>query len=161
MIPVPAKGLSTTLWETLSHGHPAKPCRLPILHKLWERIRLLVSVSKFFCCCFLFWGGFSFSLFFVFCPYRAAPAAYGCSQARGLVRAAAAGLSHSHSNARSKLCLWPTPSSWQHQILNPLSKARDRTYNLTVPSQIHFHCTTIRTPSASKFWGNSFTIINN
>ena len=27
-------------------------------------------------------------------------------------------------------------SSWQHEILNPLSKVRDRTYNLMVPSQI-------------------------
>ena len=31
------------------------------------------------------------------------PAAYGDSQARGLIRAVAAGLCHSHSNARSEL----------------------------------------------------------
>ena len=31
-------------------------------------------------------------LFFVFCSFRAAPAAYGGSQARGLIRAVAAGL---------------------------------------------------------------------
>ena len=31
-------------------------------------------------------------------------------------------------------------SSWQHQILNPWSEARDQTRNLMVPSQIHFHC---------------------
>ena len=31
-------------------------------------------------------------------------------------------------------------SSWQHWILNPLSKARDRTRNLMVPSRIHFCC---------------------
>ena len=31
-------------------------------------------------------------------------------------------------------------SSWQHQILNPLRKARDRTRNLMVQSQIHFCC---------------------
>ena len=36
--------------------------------------------------------------------------------------------------------------SWQHQILNPLSKARDWTHNLMVPSQIHFRCTTMGTP---------------
>ena len=41
--------------------------------------------------------------------FRAAPAAYGDSQARGLIRATAAGLHHSHSNARSKPCLRPTP----------------------------------------------------
>ena len=33
-------------------------------------------------------------------------------------------------------------SSWQLQILNPLSEARDGTHNLMVPSHIHFHCTT-------------------
>ena len=29
-------------------------------------------------------------------------------------------------------------SSWQHQILNPLSGAKDGTHNLTVPSWIRF-----------------------
>ena len=28
-------------------------------------------------------------------------------------------------------------SSWQHRILNPLSKGRDRTRNLMVPGRIH------------------------
>ena len=37
-------------------------------------------------------------------------------------------------------------SSQQRQILNPLSKARDRTLNLLVPSHIHFHCTIMGTP---------------
>ena len=37
-------------------------------------------------------------------------------------------------------------SSWQHQILNPLSEARDQTCNLMVPSLIRFHCTTMGTP---------------
>ena len=32
-------------------------------------------------------------------------------------------------------------SSQQHQILNPLSKARDLTHNLMFPSQIRFKCT--------------------
>ena len=32
-------------------------------------------------------------------------------------------------------------SSWQHQILYPLSEARDQTCNLMVPSRICFHCT--------------------
>ena len=39
--------------------------------------------------------------FFVFCLLRAAPVAYGGSQARGLIRAVATGLHHSHSNAAS------------------------------------------------------------
>ena len=36
-------------------------------------------------------------------------------------------------------------SSQQCQSLNPLSEARDRTRNLTVPSQIHFSCATTGT----------------
>ena len=36
--------------------------------------------------------------------------------------------------------------SRQHCILSPLSKARDRTPNLMVPSGIHFCCTTMGTP---------------
>ena len=39
-------------------------------------------------------------------------------------------------------------SSWQQWILNPLSKVRDRTPNLMVPSWIHFHCSTTGTPVA-------------
>ena len=48
-----------------------------------------------------------FYLFFVFS--RAAPAAYGDSQAKGLIGAIAAGLCHSHSNVVSKPRLRPTP----------------------------------------------------
>ena len=47
---------------------------------------------------------FFFFFFFVFCLFRAIPAAYGESQARGLIRAVAAGLYHSHSIARSEPC---------------------------------------------------------
>ena len=51
--------------------------------------------------------------FLVFCLFvlllRAAPAAYGGSQARGRIGAAAAGLHHSHSNAASEPRLRPTP----------------------------------------------------
>ena len=54
------------------------------------------------CVCFL-WG------FLVFCPFRAAPAAYGGSQARGRIRALAASLRQSHSNARSEQHVQPTP----------------------------------------------------
>ena len=50
----------------------------------------------------------SFLLLF-FCLSRAAPAAYGRSQARGPIGAVAAGLHHSHSNSRSEPCLQPTP----------------------------------------------------
>ena len=49
---------------------------------------------------------------FIFCLFafsRAAPVAYGGSQARGLIRAIAARLCHSHSNNRSEPHLQPTP----------------------------------------------------
>ena len=38
-------------------------------------------------------------------------------------------------------------SSWQHQIINRLSKARDQTYILMDASQIHFCRATAGTPS--------------
>ena len=50
------------------------------------------------------------SCLFCFCfgLFRATPTAYGGSQARGRIRAVAAGLHHSLSNARSQLHLRPT-----------------------------------------------------
>ena len=58
---------------------------------------------------FLAFWLFGFLVFWLFAFSRAAPAAYRSSQARGLMRAVAAGLHHSHSNARSEPCLQPTP----------------------------------------------------
>ena len=59
---------------------------------------------------FFFFLAFGFWLLaFGFCPFRATPAAYGGSQARGLNGAIAARLHHSHSNTRSELHLWRTP----------------------------------------------------
>ena len=52
---------------------------------------------------------FFFFFFFFFCIFRATLAARRGSQARDLIGAVAAGLSQSHSNARSELRLWPTP----------------------------------------------------
>ena len=53
-------------------------------------------------------GIFLLLLLLSFCLYRAAPVAYRGSQAWGLIRAVAASLCQSHSNARSEPCLWPT-----------------------------------------------------
>ena len=47
------------------------------------------------------------NFFFFFFFFKAAAVAYGGSQARGQIRAVAAGLCHNHSNARSKTCLQP------------------------------------------------------
>ena len=55
------------------------------------------------------YSNYYYYLFFAFCLFRAAPKACGGSQARGRIRATAAGLQHSHSNAGSKPRLRPTP----------------------------------------------------
>jgi len=52
------------------------------------------------------------TLFFFFCLFafsRAAPMAYGGSQARSLIGAVATGLHHSHNNAGSEPHLQPIP----------------------------------------------------
>ena len=76
--------------------------------------------------------------FFFFVFFRALMA-HGNPQARGSIKAVAAGLYHNHRTVGSELnrvCdLYH--SSWQHQILNPLSEAMDRTCNLMDPSRVH------------------------
>ena len=58
--------------------------------------------------------------------FRAAPAAYRRSRAKGQIGAVAAGLHHSHSSAGSMPRVRPTPQLTTLDILNPLSKAWDR-----------------------------------
>ena len=101
---------------------------------------------------------FSFFLFILsFCHFRAASAAYGGSQARGLIRGVAAGLRQSHSNSRSKPRCDLHHSSQQRQILNPLNEASDQTCNLMVPSWICFRCATTGIPWLFfYFWTNNF-----
>ena len=65
--------------------------------------------------------------FFFFLLFKSVPVAHGSSQARGWIRAAAAGPYHSHSNVGSEPHLQPTPPLWQCQILNPRKKARNQT----------------------------------
>ena len=82
----------------------------------------------------------SFLPFFFFFLLRAMHATYGNSQARGRIGPAAAGLHHSHSNTGSKLHICDLHhSSWQHQILNPLSKTRDRNPILMDASRVRHH----------------------
>ena len=50
-----------------------------------------------------------FILFYLLLLFRAAPVAYGVSQAKGQIRATAATLRHSHSNAGSEPPLRPAP----------------------------------------------------
>ena len=65
-------------------------------------------------------------------------AANRSSQARGQTGAWAASLCHSHSNTRSSHVFKLHQSSWQGQIPNPLSKARDRTRILLDTTHVHF-----------------------
>ena len=46
----------------------------------------------------------------------------------------------------SHVCNVHHHSSWQRRILNALSKTRDRTHDLMVPSRIGFCCATMGTP---------------
>ena len=56
----------------------------------------------------------------------------------------------------SRICD-PHHSSWQCQILNPLSKPRDRTCNLRIPSGIRFCCVT-GTPSSFSLTCSIFSL---
>ena len=67
-------------------------------------------------------------------------------KARGPVGATAADLCHGHTTQDPSHVCNLHHSSRQRWILNPLRKARDRTHNLTIPSQIPFCCTTMGTP---------------
>ena len=93
------------------------------------------------------WAGVSYSRFdaeitstlgiyyFYFLFFRATPAAYGGSQARGLIGAVAACTTATATrDLRHVRDLHH--SSWQRQILNLLSEARDRTRILMVPNRI-------------------------
>ena len=71
-------------------------------------------------------GNIAIFFFFLLLFFRATPKAYGSSQAGAATR----DLSHVHDLYHS---------SWQCQIPDPLSEARDQTRILMDTSQIHFH----------------------
>ena len=78
-----------------------------------------------------------FFFIFIFWLFRAAPMAYGSSQAMGWVGAAAAGLCHSHSNSRSKPHLRPTLQLTA--TFNPPRETRDQTHVLMDTSWVHYY----------------------
>ena len=90
-------------------------------------------------------GEFFWFVCFLFFHYRAALTAYGSSQARV------------KSKLQLSACATPTAvwdpshicdlhhSSWQHQIPDPLSEARDQTSILVDTSQINFCSATMGT----------------
>ena len=73
-------------------------CQKAIVLKRSQKSRPCYQLSQKFS---FFFGLFAFS--------RAAPTAYGGSQAWGLIGAVATGLRHSHSNVGSEPCLRSTP----------------------------------------------------
>ena len=58
-------------------------------------------------------------ILFYFFFFRAAPVAYGSSQARGRIRTAAAGLLHSHSHSHSGCKLSLSSTLWLEAMLDP------------------------------------------
>ena len=92
-----------------------------------------------------------FSFVLIFCLFRATPTAHGGSQ--GGAESQLQLLAYSRAIAMpdlSHVCDLHHGSQ-QRWIFNPLSEARDWTYNLMVPSQIHFHCTRMGTPYKSSW----------
>ena len=83
----------------------------------WLMVLLSSSISLLVICLVVLLGFhldlfiviFNFNFFLSFCIFRATTAAYGGSQARGLIGAATLGLRHSHGNAGSEPCMGPTP----------------------------------------------------
>ena len=82
----------------------------------------------------------------IYLLFRAVPMAYGSSQDRGWIGAAAMSLYHSQSNEGSKTHLWPTPQLTAMPDPDPLSEARDQTHILMDTSQICFYCATMENP---------------
>ena len=87
-----------------------------------------------------------FILIIYFLLFRAESGAYGGSQVRGWIIAIAASLTTATAMQDPSLACDLHHSSWQHQILNPQSEARDQTCILMVTSRIRFHCITAGTP---------------
>ena len=85
-------------------------------------------------------------LFLFFCFFRSAPVAYGSSQARGWIRAAAAGLHHRHSNIGSEPHLRPTPQLRATLDSQPAEWGQGLNHILMDTGWIHFHCATMGTP---------------
>ena len=107
--------------SSLHRGHANLLYIVPIL------VCVLPNCAQ--CSNIFFLNGFSFFflIFFFFLLFRATPAAYGGSQARGLIGAVAA---RATATPDPRLVCDLYHQSRQCQILNPLRKARDRTHSL-------------------------------
>ena len=118
-------------WIMLVYFHILnQPC-IPGMSSLWLwYFSFFSNIAWFIYSCFIA------DFFFFFCLFafsRAAPVAYGDSQIRGIIGAVATRATATWDP--SHVCILHQ-SSQQCWILNPLSKARDRTGNPMVPSRI-------------------------
>ena len=95
-------------------------------------------------------------LFFFFNVFTAALTAYWSSQARGQIEAVATSLSHSysHSNAGSELHLQLTPQLTATPDPQPTERGQGSNPHPHDISQIHFSCTTMRTPCNNFFFSS-------
>ena len=126
---------------TMGYYFSLKKMILCIFTCFWKHYSLLKKSGNMFLFYFIL-----YFIFFLLCFVLLGPKAYGGSQARGLIRATAAGQCQSYSNAGSEPRLRPTPQLTAMPDPNPLSKAKDRTHNLMVPNWIYFCCATKGTP---------------
>ena len=100
---------------------PESSWRIPNPNFLYLFFRHYYSISyNYLCTCPILWVWTNWRQSLLF--FRAAPEAYGGSQARGPVGATTAGLYHSHSSARSELHLWPILQLTASSILSTLSE---------------------------------------
>ena len=67
-----------------------------------------LTFSNLFCCDKILIRFNCFIYLFIYLLFSTTPVAYGGSQAKGQIRAAAVSLYHSHNNTRSELHLPPT-----------------------------------------------------
>ena len=86
-------------------------------------------------------------IYIFFLLFRATPMAYGGSQARSLIKATAAPLHQSHNNTKSEPHLRPTPQLSATLDPSPTERGQGSNHNLIVPSQVHFCCAMMGTPS--------------
>ena len=92
------------------------------------------------------WGLLIFLLLLFVCFLGLHMRHMGSSQARGWIRATAAGLHLRYSNTRSELVCDLYHSSRQCKIVNPLSRAGDGTNILMNTSWVHYCWATMGTP---------------
>ena len=88
------------MWVISPGGKEFVSMTFSLVVKMWcdSSVSLLFKSTAYF-----------FIIFIIICFFRTALAAYGGSQARGLIRAVDTDLHQSYSSEGSKTCLPPTP----------------------------------------------------